>query len=270
MDDIYKGYKLLETSTNEINDYIENINPAEWSPNEYLVVKNTDDGSEFEMRWTGERLVQLKLPPSKVVKGKNALQRCALDMLNNPAITICAVLGGYGTGKTCLSLLSAKYQVLEKGNQSKILGLREPIGHGKQVGYLKGDFSDKTDMFFLPLQQQLDGGQFELESLKQRGVIEANIIYYLKGTTYNDTIILCDEAEDLDESQLRLVGTRVGDNGRIFLTGDFRQGIYNRSLTNPLVKMCKELRGSYMFGCVVMEEDVRSETSKLFANLFQE
>ena len=52
------------------------------------------------MRWNGEKFVALKLPPSKFIKGKNALQRCALDMLINPSITICALLGLPGSGKT--------------------------------------------------------------------------------------------------------------------------------------------------------------------------
>ena len=269
-DEFYKGYKTIRSSTQGINDYMANIDPTQWNPNEYLIIQNVDDDSEKEMRWDGEKFVGLKLPPSKVIKGKNALQRCALDMLNNKDITVCAVLGGYGSGKTHISLISAKHQVVDKGNQSTIIGLREPTGHGRNVGYLKGDFSDKTDMFFLPLQQQLDGGSFELESLKQRGVFDTNIIYYLKGVTYNDCIMLVDEAEDLDESQLRLVGTRVGENGRIFLTGDFKQSVHNKTLSNPLVKACNELKGSPLFACVVLEEDVRSETSKLFANLFQE
>lgn len=270
MAELYKGYKILSGDTEQINNYMNNVDPTKWYPNEYLVINNADDGSEREMRWDGEKFVGLKLPPSKVIKGKNALQRCALDMLNNPSITVCAVLGGYGTGKTHLAIVMAKHQVIEKGNQSGILGIREPVGHGRSVGFLKGDFEDKTDMFFLPLQQQLDGGMFELESLKQRGIIETNIPYYMKGLTFKDYIIICDEAEDLDESQIRLVGTRVGENGRIFLTGDFRQSVGNKTLSNPLVRMCNEFKGSPLFGCVVMEEDVRSETSKLFANLFQD
>ena len=56
------------------------------------------------MRWDGEKFVGLKLPPSKFIKGKNALQRCALDMLNNPSITVCAILGEYGSGKSFLAL----------------------------------------------------------------------------------------------------------------------------------------------------------------------
>lgn len=270
MDDFYKGYKVITGNTQEINDYMVNLDPCEWYVNEYLIIKNTDDDSEREMRWDGEKFVCLKLPPSKVIKAKNALQRCALDMLNNKDITVCGVLGGYGSGKTYISTIMAKYLVIDKGQQSKILGIREPIGHGKPIGFLKGDFQDKTDRFFLPLQQQLDGGVYELEHLRDMGVLETNIIYYLKGCTYENTIILTDESEDLNEEQLRLVGTRVGENSRIFLTGDFKQGIYNHSLSNPLIKMCNEFKGNPRFACVAMEEDVRSETSKMFANLFQD
>lgn len=270
MDDFYRGYKLLRGSTQEINDYMDNIQADDLYVNEYLIIQNTDDDSETEMRWDGSKFVCLKLPPQKIIKGKNALQRCAIDMLMNKDITVCGVLGGYGSGKTHLSMLMAKYLVVDKGLQSKILGVREAVGQGKSVGYLKGDFETKTDMFFLPLRQQLDGGSYELEHLRDTGVLETNIVYYLKGCTYNDTIIIVDEAEDLSEEQLRLVGTRVGENGRIFLTGDYKQGVFNKSLSNPLIKMCNELKGNPRFACVVMEEDVRSETSKMFANLFQD
>ena len=220
------------------------------------------------MRWDGERFVPLRLPPSKFIKAKNSEQRCALDMLSNPDITACAILGTYGSGKSMLTLTMARYAVLEKGRQSKIVGVREPVGHGKQVGYLAGSFSDKTDMFFQPLIQQLDGGIYEFESLRDRGIIDTNILYYMKGVTLSEAIILVDEAEDLSEEQLRLVGTRVGENARIFFNGDFKQAVYDKTEKNPLVRMCNELRGNPLFGCIYLEEDVRSETSKLFANLF--
>ena len=268
-EEIYKGYKLLSGSSEIINNYMSDIDKSEWNINEYLIIQNQDDGSEREMRWDGDKFVSLKLPPSKYIKGKNSLQRCALDMLGNKDITICAVLGTYGSGKTRLCLSMALYEVTEKGYQSSILGVRSPIGEGVQIGYLPGDFLSKTDYFFTPLEQQLDGGAFELESLKQRGVLDTNIPYYMKGTTYNDQIIICDESEDLDEKQIRLIGTRVGQNGRIFFSGDYQQSVFNNGPRNALVRMCDELKGSPLFGCIYLEEDVRSETSKLFANLFK-
>ena len=268
-ENIYKGYKIIKGTSDQINIAMENMDFSDWNINEYLIIKNTDDDSEKEMRFDGEKFVSLKLPSSKFIKAKNSLQRCALDILNNQDITIAAILGGYGSGKSFISMQMALYNVQEKGYQSKILGIRSPQGEGVDVGYLPGTLEDKTDNFFLPLVQQLNGGEFELESLKQRGVLESNIPYYLKGTTYNDTIMLVDEAEDLDEKQIRLVGTRVGSNSKIYFAGDYKQSVINTTTNNALVKMCNEFKGNKQFATIYLGEDVRSSTSKMFANLFE-
>jgi predicted ribonuclease YlaK len=269
--DMYKGYKLLMGNTAEINEHLydkEYMN--KFVTNEYLLIYNTDTDEESEMRFDGKQFVALKLPPSKYIKAKNALQRCALDMLNNPNITICAVLGGYGSGKSYLAMQMALYAVEEKGWQSKLLGVREVVGEGAQIGYLPGDMNEKTDNFFLPLVQQLKGGEFELMRLKQEGILESTIPFFLKGQTFPNTVLLVDEAEDLSDKQIRLVGTRVGENSKIIFDGDYKQAIGNNSKTNPLVRMCNELKGNEKFACIYLDEDVRSSTSKIFAQLFEQ
>lgn len=268
-ENIYKGYRVIKGSSEQINAIMENMDFSDWNINEYLIIQNTDDDSEKEMRFDGEKFVSLKLPSSKFIKAKNSLQRCALDILNNQDITIAAILGGFGSGKTHLSMQMALYNVNEKGYQSKILGVRSPQGEGKEVGFLPGDLNSKVEGFFEPLTQQLNGGEFELESLKQRGVLETNIPFYMKGTTYNDTILVVDEAEDLDEKQIRLVGTRVGSNSKIYFAGDYKQSVINTTTNNALVKMCNEFKGNKQFATIYLGEDVRSSTSKMFANLFE-
>ena len=268
IEEIYRGYQEYSFNSNELNYYLNNFEKSEWNVNEYLIIHNTDDGTTKEMRFDGDKFVGLKLPPSKYIKAKNSLQRCALDILMNPNITIAAILGGYGSGKSYLATNMALFHVIEKGNQSKILGIREPHGEGRAVGYLPGSLAEKTDSFFLPIAQQLNGGEFELEHLKTSGVIEVNIPYYLKGTTYNNRVFLVDEPEDLTKKQLRLIGTRLGENSKIFLAGDYKQSVVDMSENNALVQMCNELKGNSKFGCVYLGEDVRSETSKLFAELF--
>ena len=268
-ENIYKGYRVIKGSSEQINTIMGNMDFSDWNINEYLIIQNTDDNSEKEMRFDGEKFVALKLPSSKFIKAKNSLQRCALDILNNQDITIAAILGGFGSGKTHLSMQMALYNVNEKGYQSKILGVRSPQGEGKEVGFLPGDLNSKVEGFFEPLTQQLNGGEFELESLKQRGVLETNIPFYMKGTTYNDTILVVDEAEDLDEKQIRLVGTRVGSNSKIYFAGDYKQSVINTTTNNALVKMCNEFKGNKQFATIYLGEDVRSSTSKMFANLFE-
>ena len=268
-DEIYKGYVKITGDTEYINNYMNNLDYSKWYTNEYIIINNTDDDSIKEMRFDGSMFVPLKLPPSKYIKGKNSLQRCGLDILNNPNITIASILGGYGSGKSRLSTCMATYAIQEKGWQSKIVALREVISEGQAVGYLPGEKLDKIYDFLLPFADQLDGGEFELESLIQRGVIEANTPYFIKGRTYNNSVIVVDEAEDLTEKQIRLIGTRVGENSRVFYNGDYKQSVINPTKNNALNKMSLELRGNPKFACIYLEEDVRSETSKLFANLFE-
>jgi len=263
---IYKGYKYIKGNSEKINHEMETLN---FLVNEYAIIENTEDNTVKEMRYDGEKFVQLKLPTSKFIKAKNPLQRCALDILMNQDISVAAILGGYGSGKTYLSMQMALYNVQEKGNQSKILGVREVTGEGKEVGYLPGSLEDKVGKFFEPLAQSLSGGEFELEKLKVSGVIDTNVPFFMKGTTYNDTIIICDEAEDLSESQIRLIGTRLGDNSKIYLSGDYKQSLLKKNSDNALIKMCNEFKGNSKFACIYLGEDVRSETSKMFADLFE-
>jgi len=268
--DLYKGYVKIQGNTTETNEkFAKLVENNELFANEYVIFEDENGNSVKECRWDGEKLCDLRLPPNKVIKARNSLQRCALDALNNKELSIVCVFGKVGSGKSILTLLSGLYQVRDKGNQSTLLGVREPRGEGAQVGYLPGEFEDKTGDFFTPLAQQLQGGQREFDSLKMQGILDVQIPYYLKGTTYNDYIILVDEAEDLTESQIKLIGTRLGSNSRIFFSGDYKQSLINRTVSNPLVKMCEAFKGNSNFACIYLEDDVRSTASKQFAELYE-
>lgn len=267
----YKGYIKYKFTEDEFNTYFEHRHEyfEDYYTNEYIIVEIESTGKTVEYRFDGQDLVNIKLPSSRFIKAKNALQRCALDMLMNPSIEICAVLGTVGGGKTYLCLQMALHALESTGKQSKILGVRSPYGTGKDVGYLKGDFEDKTKLFFQPLEQSLAGGIYEMQRYVDEGKFNTAIPFYMKGCTYNSTVVLCDEAEDLTESEIRLVGTRLGEESRIFFSGDYKQSEIDKTNSNPLLKMCDELKGNPRFACICLDDDVRSEASKLFASMFQ-
>lgn len=267
---MYKGYHLIEGTTEEINNIMADFYAPNLLPNEYVIIKNKDDGTEKEMRYDGQNLVNLRLPDSTVIKGKNSLQRCALDILNNKDITICVILGTYGSGKTFLASKVGVHETIKKGNYSCILGVRSPVGTGQDIGYLPGDFNDKTGDFFLPIAQQLDMGIAEFEKLQQDEVIKTAIPYYLKGQTFNSTFIIADECEDLSQKEIKLIGTRLGEDSKIVFTGDYKQSEIDATSSNAIVDMCNQLKGNPRFACIVLDEDVRSETSKIFAGLWED
>lgn len=268
MGGVYKGYREIIGTAEQITEQLSN--PVGWYTNEYAIIKNTSDGSEKEMRWNGEEFVALKLPPSKFIKGKNALQRCALDMLINPSITICALLGLPGSGKTFQAVQCGVYCVREKGYQGRILGLREPLNaaDGRELGFLPGDLASKAEFTRIPFQQQFEGERWEVDRMQQREELEFNIIAYIKGQTFNSTYVIVDEAEDLSKKQIKLVGTRIGQDSKVVFDGDIKQSEIDTSDNNPLQLMCNEFKGNSLFACVTLNEDVRSETSRLFATLF--
>lgn len=267
-DAFYKGYRVLKGTSAEINQAMEEMNLGDWNTNEYLLIQNSDDGSEREMRFDGRQFVALKLPPSKYIKAKNALQRCALDALCNTNITVVAILGLPGSGKSFLATQCALYAIHEKGWHQGIISIREPISAGKESGYLPGEFSSKNAPFVKPIEEQLNGGEIELLSLQQRGEFEAITPYYVKGRTFTDKFIMVEEAEDLTERQIRLIGTRVGEHSKVVLSGDYKQSEINRTTDNALIKMANFFKGDPKFACICLEDDVRSETSKMFANMY--
>lgn len=241
---------------------------SKWYTNEYIIINNTDDDSIKEMRFDGSMFVPLKLPPSKYIKGKNSLQRCALDLLNNQNITICALLGTPGGGKDYLSVRYGVYAVQEKGYQQGITVCREPISSGRESGYLPGTLDEKIGLYFKPIEEQLNGKEFEFNTLQQRGQLEVITPHYIKGRTFISQYIICEESEDLTEKQIRLIGTRLGEESRIIFSGDYKQSEILNTKENSLIKMCNFFKGNPRFGCIYLEEDVRSTTSKMFANMY--
>lgn len=266
----YKGYKEFVMSDNEMAELYQDVhkNILNLETNQYLLIKNKNNETVDKRKWNGNKLIELKLPPSKVLKPWNDLQAFALDLLNDTSIPIKIVSGTYGSGKTMLSINMALYHLRDKGNYSKIMAVRNPIGSGEAVGFLKGTKEDKIGSFFKPIEHQLAGGEFELQSMIQRGQLECEVPFYMKGMSLNGGyFMIVDEAQDMDLKTLKLIGTRIGKDSAICLCGDYKQAESKFLHNNGLNQAINKLKGNPLVGIVVMDEDVRSEASKVFADL---
>lgn len=267
----YTGYKFLEGNTEFINNFHASIdyglNKYNLLENEYVIIKNTDLKKVNEYRYSNGRLETLVLPSSKVIKGMNSLQRCALDLLNNPDIPIKVITGTSGSGKSLLSIKVGLNHLLDKGTYKKIMLIRNPIGSGEEIGFLPGSKEEKIKDFFKPIVQHLDFGKFQLNDLINKDMLEAEIPFYMKGLSLHNTYMLVDEAEDLNLKSLKLIGTRVGNMSCVVFSGDYNQAEDKFKYDNGLLRFVNEHKGNPLVGVVVLEEDVRSEASKLFTQL---
>lgn len=270
INDNYKGYIEITENTKGINDlyqqYNNGYNILDLCENEYVILTNSDLHKSYELKYINGQLVDIKLPPSKVIKGLNSKQRCALDLLNNKEIPIKIIAGNYGSGKTMLSIRMALHHILDKGTYSKIMLVRNPIGAGETIGFLKGTKEDKIKEFYKPIEQNLEGGEYQLQDMIQKGQLETEIPYYMKGMSLQNTFVLVDECEDLNKQLFKLIGSRIGHNSCVAFVGDWKQAETRYVHDNGLSQFIQFAKGNPLVGICVLDEDVRSSASKIFAD----
>lgn len=268
-DGIYTGIKEVTLTDKEIAYMYENTfdNVFDLYPNQYLLVKNDSGEVVDKLKWISNKLVNLKLPPSKIIKPLNDKQAFALDLLNDKDIPIKVLAGTYGSGKTFINIRMALYHLLQKGNYSKILFVRNPIGSGEEIGHLPGSKEEKIGPFYKVIEQQLDGGELQLQQLLQYRQLEYEIPYHIKGQSISNTFILVDEAEDMNKKILKLIGTRIAEGSCICFSGDWKQAEGKYMKDNGLTFLLNATKNNPLVGAVVMDDDVRSTASKVFADL---
>ena len=270
-DDLYKGYKKVCLNHNDMADFYQDLNQNHFDLfiNQYLIIQDeTNNCNTVDIfRWTGDTHASLRQPPKRVINPLNDLQRCAIDLLYNKQIPIKVITGTHGSGKTMLSVKMGLWHVKEKGNYSKIMMVRNPIGAGEEIGFLPGDKEEKMHDFFKPIIQHLDRGEFDAMEMRQKGELDGEVPFYMKGLSIGGAYIIVDEAEDLDIKTLKLLGTRPEESSCIVFSGDYKQAENKYMKNNGLIKMIQQLKGNPLVGIINLDTDVRSEASKVFTDL---
>jgi PhoH-like ATPase len=272
--DIYKGYKILRGDTDFINNLFheidKGINSYNFLTNEYLILHNEDVKDTFEYRFDGNKFVELRLPPSKVIKGRNSLQRCSLDLLNNRDIPIKIIAGGFGTGKSISSVKVGLYHTLDKNYYKTLAYIRNPIPvDDTDIGFLPGSKAEKISDYCRPFLQYVNNkkDQLSVDELIKNGKIKMDAVSFLKGVSIEDSFVIMDEAEDLNLKLLKTIGSRIGEKSCIVFTGDWEQSEGKYKYDNGLLKLIQQKKGDPLMGVVVLDEVLRSPVSKLFNDL---
>jgi PhoH-like ATPase len=143
---------------------------------------------------------------------------------NNRPIIICT--GNAGTGKTFAALIAALQMKQEKKYSTIVYG-RNPMPIGEDMGFLPGGLDEKYGPYMGPLYDNLEAiaslspDNLNPKELAQR--IEMVPIAFLRGRSFRDTILIIDEAQNLDLTALKAILTRVGDYSKVVLLGSMNQ-----------------------------------------------
>lgn len=134
------------------------------------------------------------------------------------------VFGPAGTGKTYVTTtLAADLYTTKKIN--RIVITRPMISVGKEIGILPGDLSEKTAPWALPVIDVLAKhlGKGAVETGVKNGNIEMAPLALMRGRSFDNAFIICDEAQNITTHELKMLLTRVGEGSTIVLNGDIQQ-----------------------------------------------
>lgn len=149
-------------------------------------------------------------------------QKLLVEMIDHNDITICT--GPAGTSKTFIDCFYA-VKAIKENKFDKIL-LTKPIQEaGEKLGFLPGDVESKIDphyeSFKITLGKLLKKRIFE--KLLKDNVVEFRPLAYMRGATFDNTLMILDEAQNADVRQLMLFVTRMGKNSKVIVSGDIHQ-----------------------------------------------
>ena len=132
--------------------------------------------------------------------------------------------GPAGSGKTFLAVAVSLYEVLTHKKRAVVL-TRPVVEAGESLGFLPGDLEDKINPYLRPLYDSINSllPRETVKRMMDSGVIEIAPLAYMRGRTINNSVIILDEAQNATIEQMKMFLTRMGENSKVFITGDTTQ-----------------------------------------------
>lgn len=160
----------------------------------------------------------------KTIKPRTTAQREAFESYfydNNLAL-----IGSAGTGKTFLAMWLSLNEVLSKTTTyDKAVIIRSAVTT-RNIGFLPGTEEEKMAIFerpYISICNELFNYSKSYENLKKAGYLEFESTSALRGITYDNCILVVDEAQNMNINELDTIITRLGNNSKIIFSGDTRQ-----------------------------------------------
>ena len=169
------------------------------------------------------------------------------------------LFGAAGTGKTFVSLYLALNDIFNlKTKYDKVVLVRSLIPT-RDIGFLPGDEEDKSALYQVPYQNMVQF-MFEMpneqafnslyDKLKGQGSLYFLSTSFLRGLTFDNSIIIVDECQNLNFHELDTIITRVGQDSKIVFCGDFDQSdLVKHNEKNGLHDFLRILEEMEEFNC---------------------
>jgi len=193
------------------------------------------------------------------LEAKNEEQKELLRTIAQNDITF--IKGFPGSGKTFLAVGYALQQLFK--DKYKYIIFSRPVveAGGEKLGFLPGDMAEKIDPYMIPIfysMKQMISGE-NIKKLTNKNGTDPRIrvlpLAFMRGVTFKDSCIVCDEMQNSTPEQIRMVLTRLGEGSKMIICGDTNQSDIHK--TNGLEDAFELLVGIQGIGfCTLSAEAI--------------
>ncbi len=160
--------------------------------------------------------------------------------------------GVAGTGKTFITLYNALKEVLDPETPYEKIYIVRSLVATREIGFLPGDHEDKSTLYQIPYKHMVKymfemptEADFEMlyGNLKAQDTIDFWSTSFIRGTTFDKTIVIVDEYQNLNFHELDSIMTRVGAQSKIMFCGDATQSdLIKQNERNGIIDFMQILR----------------------------
>ncbi len=178
-------------------------------------------------------------------------QKTFRDAIWSPDVDIVFCNAKAGTGKTTVAAGVAK-MLVEYGRYNQIIYIMSPCGDRKQ-GWLPGTITEKSSVYFEAFYQACltckinPQSDFNTESMVNQkngtGYITCITDTYLRGSTFDNAVVIIDEAQNYTLSQLKTTLTRIKDSSKVIVIGHDKQCDLENPNASGFLKYLEHFKG---------------------------
>ena len=166
-----------------------------------------------------------KTPPKGAIRFSLSLspeqKKAKSEILKHP---FNFVVGKPGSGKTLLAVQIALDQFFKR--QCNKIIITRPTVSTEDNGFLPGSEKEKMEPWLVPIRSNMRkvyNKPLLLQKMESEEQIELVSLAHFRGRTFEDSVCIIDEFQNLTKSQLSMVLSRLGKNSTMIFTGDNQQ-----------------------------------------------
>ncbi|MEX2132189.1 MAG: PhoH family protein, partial [Pseudohongiellaceae bacterium] len=164
------------------------------------------------------------------LRPRDVYQAMALNLLLDPEIHLVNLTGSAGSGKTILALAAAIEMTVPNKLYRRIIATRSTQGLDEDIGFLPGTEAEKMEPWLGAITDNLEALHWDdencnssIEYVMDKVPLLFKSLNYIRGRSFQSSLILIDESQNLTPHQIKTIVTRAGNGSKVICLGNLAQ-----------------------------------------------